>query len=204
MQYIEHKSRYVKGAYLYTPNTEEQIPLVVWLDGGFGRDPHKNSLGKRIESGEVKPDCLVLMPCSAPGYNLKNMTSDELWALIDMVKKQHRVKTVSIVGWSNGSDATAKQVAAKPKDFFRVCLISNYTKQWDRCAESITSPVRILLGAREKSAAKNRSWPIVDRLSDCELYRVEGYDHMVGDLIWTDKRYRVLDWLSGKTNDIQL
>lgn len=204
MKFVEHKSRFIKGAYLYIPDTEGQFPLVIWLDGGMGRDPHKNSLGKRIVSGEVKPDCFVLMPCSAPGYNLTSMTADELWSLVDIVKESHRVKSVSIVGWSNGSDATAKQVAAKPSDFFRVCLISNYTKQWDKCAERITAPVRILLGAKEKSAAKNRSWPIVDRLKDCELYRVDGYDHMVGDRIWTDNGYCVLDWLSGKTNDIKL
>lgn len=204
MQYIEHKSRYVKGAYLYTPEPAKPLPLVIWLDGGMGRDPHKNSLGMLIANKAVVPDCLVLMPCSAPGYNLSHMPSEDLWALVDAVKDVHAVDTVSIVGWSNGSDGTANQVAAKPTDFFRVCLISNHTKQWDKCAERITAPVRILLGAKEKSAAKNRSWPIVDRLRDCELYRVDPYDHMVGVKIWTDKRYRVLDWLSGKTNEIKL
>ena len=203
MKYIEHKSRYIKGAYLYAPNATMSTSLVVWLDGGMGRDPHKNSLGGLISNKTLFPSCFILMPCSAPGYNLKNMTSEELWFLIEEVKKMYNIQTVSIVGWSNGSDATAQQVAANPDKFHRVCLISNYTKQWDKCAEKINSPVCILLGAREKSAAKNRSWPIVDRLSDCKLYRVDGYDHnMIGQKIWLNDNYFVLDWLVGRTDDI--
>ena len=203
MTYIEHKSKHIKGAYLYAPEApDHHIPLVIWLDGGMGRDPHKNSLGKLIADGVVVPDCLVLMPCSAPGYNLSHMTADELWGLVDAAKGMCDFATVSIVGWSNGSDATANVVAAYPEGFYRVCLISNYTKQWDKCAESITSSVRILLGAKEKSAAKNRQWPIVDRIPDCRLYRVDPYDHMVGAEIWTDERYCVLDWLAGKADSV--
>lgn len=203
MIYIEHKSKHIKGAYLYAPETpEEHLPLVIWLDGGMGRDPHKNSLGKLIADGVVVPDCLVLMPCSAPGYNLYHVEPAELWALVDEVKKLHSILGISIVGWSNGSDAAAKQVAAYEWEFYRVCLISNYSGQWDKCAENITADVRILLGAREKSAAKNRKWPIVDRLGDCKIYRVEPYDHMIGAKIWTDDRYCVLDWLSGKSDEI--
>lgn len=203
MTYIESKGKRIKGAYLYAPEaTEEHLPLIIWLDGGMGREPHKDSLGKLIADGVVVPDCLVLMPCSAPGYNLSHMTSEELWALVREAEKQHFFLGFSIVGWSNGADAAANQVAAMPNGFTRVCLISNYSGQWDKCAESIDSPVRILLGAKEKSAAKNRSWPIVDRLEDCKLYRVEPYDHMIGAKIWTDDRYCVLDWLSGKSDEI--
>lgn len=202
MEYIEHSTHRIQGAFLYAPNATMITSLVVWLDGGMGREPHKDSLGKLIANNTISPSCFILMPCSAPGYNLKSMTSDELWFLIDEVKKTHNIKTVSIVGWSNGSDATAQQVAVTPDKFYRVCLISNYTKQWDNCANKITAPVSILLGAREKSAAKNRSWPIVDKLKDCKLYRVEPYDHMIGEGIWTDDNYFVLDWLTGKTDDI--
>lgn len=202
MKFIEHKTRNIKGAYLYVPNTTMVTSLVIWLDGGLGQTPNSNSLGSLIANNTLSPSCFILMPCASYGHNLKNMTSEELWALVDIVKQTHNIKTVSIVGWSNGSDATAQQVAATPDKFYRVCLISNYTKQWDNCASKITSSVRIILGAKEKSAAKNRSWPIVDKLKDCELYRVEPYDHMVGARIWTDDNYFVLDWLSGKTDDI--
>ena len=202
MKFLEYGTKNIKGAYLYTPNNLISNSLVVWLDGGLGQMPHTDSLGKLIANNILSPSCFILMPCASYGHNLKNMTSEELWALVDIVKQTHNIKTVSIVGWSNGSDATAQQVAATPDKFYRVCLISNYTKQWDNCANKITAPVRILLGAREKSAAKNRSWPIADKLKDCKLYRVEPYDHMIGEEIWTDDNYFVLDWLTGKTDDI--
>ena len=203
MKYIEHKSKHINGAYLYAPEApEEHLPLVIWLDGGMGREPHKDSLGKLIADDVVVPDCLVLMPCSAPGYNLSHMDRTELWGLVCLAERMYKIATVSIVGWSNGSDAAANQVEIFPDAFYRVCLISNYSGQWDKCAENITADVRILLGAREKSAAKNRKWPIVDRLDDCKLHRVEPYDHMIGAKIWTDDRYCVLDWLAGKFDEI--
>lgn len=201
MIFIEHKSKNIKGAYLYAPE-KKSTSLVIWLSGGYGQTPQSDSLGKLISDKVVVPSCLVLIPCASYGHNLKNITSEELWKLVDIVKESYNIKTVSIVGWSNGSDAAAQQVAATPDKFYRICLISNYTKQWDKCAKEINSPVYILLGAKEKSAAKNRSWPIVDQLKNCILYRVDPYDHMIGEKIWTDGRYYLLEWLSNQTDDI--
>lgn len=173
--------------------------LIVWFDGGYGQQPELYSLGKLINSGKLNPKYPILIPRASYGHNTQNITATELNDLINLTG----YKRVSICGWSNGSDATCLQVAAQPSKFERICLISNYSNQWKNCYSEITGEVNILLGAREKSAAKNRSWPIVDQLNSCKIYRVQPYDHMIGEAIWTDHNYFVLDWLVKRTDDIQ-
>ena len=195
MKTISYKSKNINNALFHEGKGDI---LIVWFDGALGQQPELYSLGKLIESGKLNPKYPILMPKAGYGKNGKNITNQELEELINLTG----YKKVSIVGWSNGSDATALQVAVAPTRFYRICLISNYTNQWKNCAEYITAPVQILLGAKEKSAAKNRSWPIVDQLKDCKLYRVEPYDHMIGEKIWIDDNYYVLDWLAGVTDDV--
>lgn len=195
MKTIQYKSSNVNNALFHEG---EGDTLIVWFDGAFGQQPELYSLGKLIQSGKLNPKCPILMPRAGYGRNGKNITVQELNDLIDKTGYEK----VSICGWSNGSDAAAQQVAAQPTRFERVVLISNYTNQWTNCASQITADVNILLGAREKSASNNRSWPIVNQLQNCKLYRVEPYDHMIGEKIWTDENYFVLDWLVGKTDDI--
>ena len=195
MKRIEYKTKNMNGAWLHEADSKV---LIVWFDGAYGQTPEKYSLGKLIQSGQLNPKYKILMPCAGYGRNGQRITSEELWGLINQIHSG----PVSIVGWSNGSDATCLQVAAEPTKFERVVLISNYTNQWKNCYDKITAPVRIILGAREKSAAKNRSWPSVDQLKDCKIYRVQPYDHMVGEKIWTDKNYFVLDWLAGEVDNI--
>lgn len=195
MRTISYKSKNVNNALLY--EGEGDI-LIIWFDGAYGQQPELYSLGKLIESGKLKPSYSILMPRAGYGRNGQSITAQELNELIELTG----YKKVSICGWSNGSDAVCLQVAAQPRKFERIALISNYTNQWKSCYSQIDSEVCILLGAREKSAAKNRAWPIVDQLKDCKLYRVEPYDHMIGEKIWIDSNYYVLDWLACKTDNI--
>ena len=197
MEIINFKSKNVNNA-IFCNGIGDR--LIVWFDGAFGQQPELYSLGKLIKNNTIDNKYPILMPRASYGHNGQNITSDELNQLIDITG----YKEVSIVGWSNGSDATCLQVRAQPTKFKRVVLISNYTNQWKNCANEINSQVCILLGAREKAAASNRTWPIVEQLKDCKLYRVQPYDHMIGEKIWTDQNYFVLDWLAGKTDDIQI
>lgn len=94
---------------------------------------------------------------------------------------------ISICGWSLGADAAA--LSEKDAHLFtRVCLISNYPKAWNG-AEPVKD-YRILVGAKEKSAA--RDW------SPYTVERVPGYGHEIGEKIWLDGSIDLLGWLTKK------
>lgn len=190
MEWIEYKTRNVKGAYLYAPESEKPLPLVVWLTGGNdgAQLPLKFSLGKLLDRGKLKPNCAVLLPAASYGHNYTTMTTEELNKLIlkagDIVDLDYM--NFSICGWSLGADATAILTAADPDRFDRVCLLSNYPKAWK--GEMPPMAVRILVGANEASARRN--WGIY------MVERIPGYGHEIGEKIWTDEHFDLLGWLS--------
>lgn len=193
MEYIEYKSRNLKGACLYAPETDKPLPLplVVWLTGGnYGAQlPLKVSLGKLLDKGELNPECAVLMPEASYGHNYTTMTREELAHIIEEAARLYQldVSTVSICGWSLGADAVAMLTAGGTHLLFgRVCLISNYPKAWNG-AEPVKD-YRILVGAKEKSAA--RDWGVYP------VERVPGYGHEIGEKIWLDERIDLLGWLT--------
>lgn len=191
MQFIEYKTRNLKGAYLYAPETKERVPLVVWLTGGNdgAQTPLKFSLGKLLEKGELKPECAVLMPAASYGHNYTTMTTKELNILLLLSGfAEFDYMNFSICGWSLGADAAAILTASEPDMFDRVCLISNYPKAWNG-AEPVKD-YRILVGAKEKSAA--RDWGVYP------VERVPGYGHEIGEKIWLDGSIDLLGWLTKK------
>lgn len=196
MEFIEYKTRNLKGAYLYAPETEKPLPLVVWLTGGNdgAQLPLKFSLGKLLDRGELKPECAVLMPAASYGHNYTTMRPEELQELmfqaVDRVSSYFNsyFNRFSLCGWSLGADAAAVLSEKDAHLFTRVCLISNYPKAWHG-----TEPVkdyRILVGAKEKSAA--RDW------GDYPVERVPGYGHEIGEKIWLDGSIDLLGWLTKK------
>lgn len=187
---IEYKTRNLKGAYLYVPESADgPLPLVMWLTGGNdgAQLPLKFSLGKLLDKGELKPDCAVLMPAASYGHNYTTMSIEELEELIRRVSKQLDVNygNVSLCGWSLGADAAAILSEKDPKWFDRVCLISNYPNAWK--GKEPVSDYRILVGAKEKSAS--RDWGVY------HVERIPGYGHEIGDKIWLDEQYSPLGWL---------
>jgi len=190
---IEYKSRNLKGAYLYVPEAViGPLPLVVWLTGGNdgAQLPLRFSLGKMLDEGKLTPNCAVLMPAAGYGRNYTTMDGKELVNLIDWAATKARFDTgnMNICGWSLGADAAAILTNDIPMFFARVCLISNYPKEWD--GKEPVEDYRILVGAREKSA--KRDWGIYP------VERIDGYGHEIGDRIWADEKNSPLDWLIGK------
>lgn len=191
MQFIEYKTRNLKGAYLYAPKTEKPLPLVVWLTGGNdgAQMPLKVSLGKLLDRGELQPDCAVLMPEASYGHNYTTMTREELWTLIFRAMEGGNIScAVSLCGWSLGADAAAALSEKDAHLFTRVCLISNYPKAWGGNMPNV--PVRLMVGAKEKSAA--RDWGVYP------VERVPGYGHEIGEKIWLDGSIDLLGWLTKK------
>ena len=193
MEFIEYKTRNLKGAYLYAPETEKPLPLVVWLTGGNdgAQMPLKFSLGKLLDKGELKPECAVLMPAASYGHNYTTMTWEEMAHIIEEATRLYQldVSTVSICGWSLGADAAAMLTSGGTHLLLgRVCLISNYPKAW-KGAEPVKH-YRILVGAKEKSAA--RDWGVY------HVERVPGYGHEIGEKIWLDGSIDLLGWLTKK------
>lgn len=195
---IDYKTRNLKGAYLYVPDSfDGPLPLVVWLTGGNdgAQLPLKFSLGKLLSDGKLTPNCAVLMPAASYGHNYTTMTMEEMddlwidaWAEIADISRGIDVSTTSLCGWSLGADAAAILTADAPEYFERVCLLSNFPKAWKG-----TEPVkdyRIIVGANEKSA--KREW------GKLKVERVAGYGHEIGDKIWTDEKHSPLKWLSGE------
>jgi len=202
MKFIEYKTPNIKGAYLYAPEAPAgPLPLVIWLTGG-GKEsqlPLTNSLGKYLDQGILAPDCAVLMPAAAYRHNYSTLQPEELVNLTWLVKKEVELEpgNVSLCGWSLGSDAASALAAKVPMLFSRVCLISNWPKAWAREPEKVTTKALMLCGAKEKSAAND--WEgLVDKLADAEAYRIEGYDHVIGNNIWLDEKYDLIGWLTGK------
>lgn len=198
MQFIEYKTRNMKGAYLYAPeDITRPMPLVVWLTGGNdgAQMPLKFSLGKLLDRGEIAPECAVLIPVASYGHNYTTMTMNDMddlwgdaWGEIADIGKSIDFSTTSLCGWSLGADAAAILTAENPKYFERVCLISNYPKAWGGNMPNV--PVRILVGAKEKSAA--RDWGVYP------VERVPGYGHEIGERIWLDRSIDLLGWLTKK------
>ena len=194
MQFIEYKTRNLKGAYLYAPKTEKPLPLVVWLTGGNdgAQLPLSASLGKYLEKGILKPACAVLMPAASYGHNYTTMTIGEVSTLIFLAHSMCDnidIDNISLCGWSLGADAAAILTEGCSDNVFdRVCLISNYPKAWK--GEMPEIPVRILVGAKEKSA--NRDWGVYP------VERVPGYGHEIGEKIWLDGGIDLLGWLTKK------
>lgn len=197
MQFIEYKTRNLKGAYLYAPETDKPLPLVVWLTGGNdgAQMPLKFSLGKLLDNGELKPECAVLMPAARYGHNYTTMTMEEMddlwitaWSDIADINRGIDISTTSLCGWSLGADAASILTAEAPTYFDRVCIISNYPKAW-KGADPVKH-YRILVGAKEKSAA--RDW------SPYTVERVPGYGHEIGEKIWLDGSIDLLSWLTKK------
>ena len=194
MQFIEYKTRNLKGAYLYAPKTEKPLPLVVWLTGGNdgAQLPLSASLGKYLEKGILKPACAVLMPAASYGHNYTTMTIGEVSTLIFLAHSMCDnidIDNISLCGWSLGADAAAILTEECSDNVFdRVCLISNYPKAWK--GEMPEIPVRILVGEKEKSA--NRDWGVYP------VERVPGYGHEIGEKIWLDGGIDLLGWLTKK------
>ena len=194
MQFIEYKTRNLKVAYLYAPKTEKPLPLVVWLTGGNdgAQLPLSASLGKYLEKGILKPACAVLMPAASYGHNYTTMTIGEVSTLIFLAHSMCDnidIDNISLCGWSLGADAAAILTEECSYNVFdRVCLISNYPKAWK--GEMPEIPVRILVGAKEKSA--NRDWGVYP------VERVPGYGHEIGEKIWLDGGIDLLGWLTKK------
>lgn len=200
MEWIEYKTRNVKGAYLYAPESDKPLPLVVWLTGGNdgAQLPLRFSLGKLLNQGKLKPNCAVLLPAASYGHNYTTMTADELDEMILKAGElaDFNYMNISLCGWSLGADAAAILTAESKNQFFadRICLISNYPNAWK--GELPPADVQILVGAKEKSASRNwGSYPVE---------RIPGYGHEVGEMIWTDYRYDLLGWLTGETDKIIL
>lgn len=199
MEWIEYKTKNLKGAYLYAPESEKPLPLVVWLTGGNdgAQLPLRFSLGKRLDKGILAPNCAVLLPAAAYGHNYTTMTAEELDKLIMLAGNlaDFNYMNISLCGWSLGADAAAI-LTAEDNSFVadRICLISNYPQAWK--GEMPPADVQILVGAKEKSAA--RDW------GNYPVERIPGYGHEIGELIWTDKNYDLLGWLTGATDKIIL
>lgn len=193
MHWISYNTRNLKGAYLYAPESEKQLPLVVWLTGGNdgAQLPLKFSLGKLLDRGEIAPECAVLIPVASYGHNYTTMTIDELDDLLALaygLRSDIDMEEIAVCGWSLGADAASILTASEPDMFDRVCLISNYPKAWNG-AEPVKD-YRILVGAKEKSSARDWSPYMVER--------VPGYGHEIGEKIWMDGGIDLLGWLTGK------
>lgn len=188
MEWIEYKTRNLKGAYLYAPDTKEPLPLVIWLTGGNDGSqlPLKFSLGKLLNDGKLNPDyCAVLMPSASYGHNYTTMTTEELETLVHMTNRAWN--SISLCGWSLGADAASiLTMADDPFIADKVCLISNFPEAWH--GKLPAAEVRLLVGANEASSRRN--W------GDYPVERIPGYGHEIGEKIWTDDRYDLLGWLS--------
>ena len=109
-------------------------------------------------------------------------------------------KHLSIVGYSLGSDRAANLVSKAPAMFERVCLIANYNQKLDKKAGELDSDVVILIGYYTDN--NYLPYKIQLRYDRVALYQVKPYRHEIGEQIWQDKRFDVLGWLSGETDEI--
>ena len=130
----------------------------------------------------------MLLPAAAYGHNYTTMQSDELTELIRRAGERAGIdsENISLCGWSLGADAAAILTAQGSPLFARVCLISNYPKAWKGAVP--VSEYRILVGAKEKSAA--RDWGAYS------VERVPGYGHEIGEKVWLEKEVDLLGWLT--------
>lgn len=199
---IPYKTRTLKGAYLYAPESANHpLPLVIWLTGGNdgAQMPLKFSLGKLLAEGALTPSCAVLIPAAAYGHNYTTMAVCELRELVQRARDWCWTDrdNISICGWSLGADAAAELVRQMPGSFARCCIISNRPKAWDKHTEEITLPVWMIAGGREPSGRRG-VWPIAERLPAARMDVVPGYGHEIGEKIWTDPGQNALGWLTGE------
>ena len=191
-EHLNYQKTHFNDAWIYRyPGSDR---LVVWFTGGGHKPTSDKSLGELLRKGKLKPKCNVLCPLTGGS----GPSPKEMRELIEYACPE--AKHLSIVGYSLGSDRAANLVSKAPAMFERVCLIANYNQKLDKKAGELNSDVVILIGYYTDN--NYLPYKIQLRYDRVALYQVKPYRHEIGEQIWQDKRFDVLGWLSGETDEI--